>query len=57
MTQNQSGEAIVFGIITLVCLAVMFNRRRWKPSTTAYGRASWAAEPTLRAWGMLGATD
>ena len=32
----------------------MFHRRRWRPSTTAYGRAAWAAEPTLRAWGMLG---
>jgi len=43
-------------IILLIIFVVMaaLARRRWQPSTTAYGTACWASEKMLKSAGMLG---
>ncbi|HYV37937.1 MAG TPA: type IV secretory system conjugative DNA transfer family protein [Gemmataceae bacterium] len=49
--KDQEALVILAGVI-LVIAALM--RRRWRPSTTAFGTARWASEKTLQAAGMLG---
>jgi len=45
------------GLAILICIVVfiaLLSRRRWRPSTTAFGTACWASEGVLKAKGMLG---
>jgi len=46
-------DKLVIVIGTVVLIAVL-ARRRWRPSTTAFGTACWASEKVLKAAGMLG---
>src|SRR4051812_22006172 len=50
---NENGAGVVILVIAVLVLAAL-ARRRWRPSGTAYGTASWASEQRLRAAGMLG---
>jgi type IV secretion system protein VirD4 len=53
MQSNEEGQ-IVAVLVIVVILAIVFGRRRWRGSGTAFGQASWASDKLLRAWGMLG---
>jgi type IV secretion system protein VirD4 len=46
-------QALVIVIGALLVLAAL-ARRRWQPSSTAFGTARWASEKVLQAAGMLG---
>jgi type IV secretion system protein VirD4 len=46
-------QAVVM-LIVVVAVVAALARRRWRPSTTAFGTARWASENVLRAAGMLG---
>lgn len=50
---NQRDKQIL-AIIFIVFAIVALRKRRWAPSTTAFGTAYWATEKILRAAGMLG---
>jgi type IV secretion system protein VirD4 len=50
---NQNDQQLLPILVAVVILALL-ARRRWKPSTTAFGTASWASEVVLKAAGMLG---
>jgi type IV secretion system protein VirD4 len=52
MYQNDE-QSIVIWLIVLLVLAVL-ARRRWQPSSTAFGTACWASDKVLKAAGMLG---
>jgi type IV secretion system protein VirD4 len=49
---QQTTILLIAGVIVMAVLA----RRRWRPSTTAFGTARWASEAALQAAGMLGKT-
>lgn len=52
MDQSADGQIVVLlGIAALV--AALCYRRRWRPSGTAFGTASWMSEAMLRAAGFL----
>ena len=52
MNQNdQQGLALLIVVVGVIALLA---RRRWRPSTTAFGTACWASEKMLKAAGMLG---
>ena len=53
MNQNNDQQGALLVIIAVVVIAVL-ARRRWRPSTTAFGTACWASEKVLKAAGMLG---
>ena len=46
-------QALAILVVFAVMIAVV-ARRRWRPSTTAFGTACWASEKVLKAAGMLG---
>jgi type IV secretion system protein VirD4 len=46
-------QALAILMVFVVIFAVL-ARRRWRPSTTAFGTACWASENMLKAAGMLG---
>ena len=46
-------EQIVFLLIIAVMVALVFYRRQWQPSATAFGTANWMSERFLRKVGML----
>ena len=46
-------DQIVFILIIAVILALACSRRRWRPSATAFGTATWMSERYLRKSGML----
>src|SRR5271154_2465670 len=51
---NPSAEdQIVALLIIAAVLAILFCRRRWRGSGTAFGQAAWMTEKMLRAAGML----
>jgi hypothetical protein len=50
---NTNDQKILIVIGALVLLTV-FARRRWRPSTTAFGMARWASEKIFRVARMLG---
>ncbi len=52
MNQNDQ-QGLLLCISAIVVIAVL-ARRRWQPSTTAFGTACWASEKVLKAAGMLG---
>ena len=54
MNQNDQGTIVIL-VVCLILLALL-ARRRWRPSTTAFGTACWASEKMLRAAGMFGNT-
>ncbi len=51
---DQNDKVVIFfaGIFLLMLVA----RRRWRPSSTAFGTACWASEKVLKGAGMLGNT-
>ena len=49
--KDQEALVVLAGVI-LVIVALM--RRRWRPSTSAFGTARWASEKVMRAAGMFG---
>ncbi len=51
---NQNDQQILVMFIFIVMVIAVLARRRWQPSTTAFGTASWASEKALGAAGMLG---
>jgi type IV secretion system protein VirD4 len=51
---NKTDQQALMILAVIAVLIVVFARRRWLPSTTAFGTASWASEKVLRAAGMLG---
>jgi type IV secretion system protein VirD4 len=50
---NRNDQQLLPILIAVVLLAVL-ARRRWRPSTTAFGTAAWAPDAALKAAGMLG---
>ena len=46
-------DQIISLLIIAVIVALVFCRRRWRPSATAFGTASWMSESFLRKAGML----
>jgi len=52
-TNTNDQQAMLIFIVVMILIAVL-ARRRWKPSTTAFGTACWASENVLKAAGMLG---
>src|SRR5438874_5468861 len=46
-------DQVVALLIIAAVLALVFYRRRWRGSGTAFGVASWMSEKALRAAGML----
>src|SRR5262245_20980339 len=52
MNPNADDQVISLLIIVAV-VAVLFYRRRWRGSGTAYGTAAWMTDKALRAAGML----
>jgi hypothetical protein len=44
----------LFAFLLLAALMLVFLRRRWRGSNTAFGTASWMGDKELRAVGMLG---
>jgi type IV secretion system protein VirD4 len=46
-------DQIIFLLIIAVVVALVFCRRRWRPSATAFGTACWMSERVLRNLGML----
>jgi type IV secretion system protein VirD4 len=52
MNQNDQHGLLFFIIAVLVIAALA--RRRWRPSTSAFGIASWASEKAFKVVGMLG---
>jgi type IV secretion system protein VirD4 len=51
MSQNDQ-QGLLLVIAAVVVIAVLAGRR-WRPSTTAFGTATWASAKVLRAAGML----
>ena len=51
---HQNDQQVLVFLICVVVLIAVLARRRWRPSTTAFGTASWASENVLKAAGMLG---
>ncbi len=51
MPNNQGGAIVV--LILVIGIALMFLRKRWQPSGTAFGTARWASEEALHGAGML----
>src|SRR5579883_3453639 len=51
---NQNDQQGVLLCIVAVFVIAALARKRWRPSTTAFGTASWASEKALKASGMLG---
>jgi len=49
--KDQQALTILIGVVVMIAVLC---RRRWRPSTTACGTASWASESVLKAAGMLG---
>src|ERR1700722_3610659 len=49
---NQHDQQVL-AVIIVILIAVL-ARRRWRPSTTAFGTAQWASGHLLRAKGFLG---
>src|SRR5580700_6961123 len=52
MRQNDQQGLVILIIVVLIIVALA--RRRWRPSSTAFGTANWASEKLLKAKGMLG---
>jgi type IV secretion system protein VirD4 len=52
MKADADGQ-IVAGIVIAVIVGILFCRRRWRGSGTAFGTANWMSEKMLRAGGML----
>jgi type IV secretion system protein VirD4 len=52
MNQNDRQAFMIF--VGIMILIAVLARRRWRPSTTAFGTARWASENVLKAAGMLG---
>lgn len=50
---NQNDQQLLPILVAVVIIAVL-TRRRWQPSTTAMGTASWASDAVLKAEGMFG---
>jgi type IV secretion system protein VirD4 len=46
-------DQIICLIIIAVVVALVFSRRRWRPSATAFGTACWMSDSFLRKAGML----
>jgi type IV secretion system protein VirD4 len=51
---NQSDQQGVMLCIFAVIVIAALARRRWRPSTTAFGSAAFASDKALKAAGMLG---
>ena len=51
---NENDEKILLIFICVMIVLAVLARRRWRPSVTAFGTASWASEKVLKAAGMLG---
>ncbi|HEV3436522.1 MAG TPA: type IV secretory system conjugative DNA transfer family protein [Gemmata sp.] len=51
--RNNDQQGLLFVIVVVVVVAAL-ARRRWRPSTTAFGTAHWATEKMLQSVGMLG---
>jgi type IV secretion system protein VirD4 len=54
IAMNQNDQLGLLFFIGAVVLIAVLARRRWRPSTTAFGTARWASENALKAAGMLG---
>jgi type IV secretion system protein VirD4 len=52
MQPNEDGQ-IVAVLVIAVILAILFYRRRWRGSGTAFGTATWMSDSDLRKAGML----
>ena len=50
---QSADDQVIFLLIIAVFVALAFCRRRWQPSATAFGTASWMSEHVLRKAGML----
>jgi len=53
MNQNNDQQGFLLVIAAVIVIAAL-ARKRWRPSTSAFGTASWASEQALKAAGMLG---
>ena len=51
---RQSDQQALAFLICFIVVMVVLARRRWRPSTTACGTASWASEKALKAAWMFG---
>jgi type IV secretion system protein VirD4 len=54
MQDNNEQLRVILIVIVIVVVMAALARRRWRPSSTAFGTACWAAEKVLKAAGMLG---
>src|SRR5579885_1476669 len=52
MNHHANEQTIVF-LCIMAFFAVLYYRRRWQGSGTAFGTATWAGDDVLRACGML----
>jgi type IV secretion system protein VirD4 len=50
---NPSADDQLVALFFIAVLVVLFYRRRWRPSGTAFGTATWMSENALRRSGML----
>src|SRR6476646_745941 len=51
---NPSADDQIISLLIIVAVvALLFYRRRWRGSGTAYGTAAWMTDKALRAAGML----
>jgi Type IV secretory system Conjugative DNA transfer len=53
MSHNNEQQGLLLVIVAVFVIAAL-ARKRLRPSTTAFGTASWASEKALKAAGMLG---
>ncbi len=52
MNPNAEGQVMAVLVIAVI-LAIVFSRRRWRGSGTAYGTSAWMSDKDLRKAGML----
>ena len=52
MNPNAEGQVIAVLVIAVI-LAIVFCRRRWRGSGTAFGTSAWMSDSDLRKAGML----
>jgi type IV secretion system protein VirD4 len=51
--QPSADDQVISLVVIVAVVALVFYRRRWRGSETAFGQAAWMTDKALRAFGML----